>query len=165
MADNSKSGLDIARRERASGPLGDFDRLFDALTQGFYVAPFGRNSGASGLGSLAGMPTPKADVSETGKAFTMTVELPGIAEKDVEISVSDSVLTIRGRKEAARKEEKANYHLTEREYGSFERAIRLPPSVDLEKIAASFDKGVLTVEMPKAVEEQSRTKRIPIGNR
>jgi HSP20 family protein len=79
--------------------------------------------------------------------------------------VADGVLTIRGRKEAERKEENENYHLTERENGSFERSLRLPPNVDQSKIAASFDKGVLNIDMPKAAEAQSKTRQIPIGRK
>jgi HSP20 family protein len=165
MAETKKPGTDVARRERSVGLFGDFDRLFDTLSRGFFVTPFdgGGFQRFHEMGSPVGVP--KTDVAETDKGFRMTVELPGMDEKNVSISVADGVLTIRGRKEAERKEENENYHLTEREYGSFERSLRLPPTVDQSKIAASFDKGVLNIDMPKAAEAQSKTRQIPIGRK
>lgn len=163
MADTRKTGTGVAPRERAVGPFGDFDRLFDALTQGFFVAPFSRGAFGGNGSSAEYLTMPKADVSETDKAYRMTLELPGVDEKDVDIAVSDGILTIRGRKESERKEEKESYHLTERAFGSFERSMRLPSTVAQDKVSASFDKGVLTVEMPKSAETQTRTRRIPIG--
>jgi HSP20 family protein len=165
MADTSKTGTEIARRERAGSLFGEFDRLFDTLSRGFFVTPFEGGLLAGAGERMRGLSMPKTDVSENDTSFRMTVELPGMEEKNVEIAVSDGILTVRGKKEAERKEEKENYHLTEREYGSFERSMRLPPSVDQERIAASFDKGVLTIEMPKSVAAQKAAKKIPIGRK
>lgn len=165
MAETSKTGTGVARPERAGSLFGEFDRMFDSLSRGFFVTPFdgGLMTGARERGRGLGLP--KTDVSETDASFRMSVELPGLDEKNVEIAVSDGVLTVRGRKESERKEEKENYHLTEREFGSFERSMRLPPSVDPEKIAASFDRGVLTIEMPKSAAARKAARKIPVGTK
>ncbi len=92
---------------------------------------------------------PSMEVTETDSAIEVTTELPGIDEKDVEISVADGMLTIRGEKKFEKDEKKKNYRLVERSYGSFERAVAVPQGVDAAKIKAKMTKGVLKVEIPK----------------
>lgn len=105
--------------------------------------------------------SPQLDVSETDREFQIAAELPGMDEKDVEVSVSNSLLTLRGEKKNEREDKRKDYYRMERFYGMFERAIPIPEGVDLNKVEASFRKGVLTVTLPKSVEYQER-KRIPI---
>ena len=107
---------------------------------------------------------PRIDVRETDGEIVVEAELPGMDQKDVNVTLRDGVLTIKGEKKSERDEKQADYHLTERSYGSFERSFRLADDVDDEKIKAAFDKGVLKVSMPKRPESVKAEKKIPIGN-
>lgn len=92
---------------------------------------------------------PKSDVSETDKDYVIRTELPGMSEKEVEVSVVGHVITIKGEKRSERNEDKADYHLSECSYGSFQRTFKVPEGVDAEKIKAEFDSGVLTLTLAK----------------
>ena len=83
-------------------------------------------------------------------------------KKDIEVKVANGVMTIKGQKEESKEEKKEDYHLRERRFGSFERALRVPDTVDLDKIEASFRKGVLTVTLPKTAEAQKPVKKIEV---
>ncbi len=102
------------------------------------------------------------DLSETDKALEITVELPGIDEKDMELVLGDGVLTIKGEKRAEKEEKEKDYYLSERRYGAFTRSMRLPETVDPDKIEATFDKGVLKVVAPKRAEAKAKKKKIAI---
>ena len=136
----------------------DMDRFFDSM--------FGSRVGLPNLlgvgGGLAAM-SPSIDVREDGKEIVIEAELPGMEEKDVQLTFRDGVISIKGEKKSEREEKKDDYHLTERSYGSFERSFRLPETVEVDKAVASFDKGVLKVTLPKSAEAISREKKIPIG--
>jgi HSP20 family protein len=93
--------------------------------------------------------TPKMDASETDKEFELTFELPGLEEKDVEVNVSDNVLTVRGEKKAEKEQKDKDYRVVERSYGSFARSVELPAGVAPDKIIATITKGVLKVTVPK----------------
>jgi len=95
--------------------------------------------------------TPKMDVTETGQEVEVTAELPGLEEKDVEINVTDNVLTIRGEKKAETEQKDKNYHVVERSYGAFSRSLQLPDGINPEAIKAVISKGVLKVTIPKPV--------------
>jgi HSP20 family protein len=134
------------------------NRLFDDFTRGFampspMVAPM----------VAGGTPTPAFDVSEGEEAITFKAELPGMEERDVEVTLSGDRLSVSGEKRSDREESKDQYHLVERSYGSFTRSFRLPFTPVPDAVAASFDKGVLTVTVPKPPEAVSQTKRIEIG--
>lgn len=107
---------------------------------------------------------PPTDIVETPEALTLTAELPGLDRKDVDISVDDGVLTIRGEKADERTTEDKKYHVVERSYGSFQRTFTLPRTVDAEKINAEFGKGVLTVVMPKTVEAKAKGRKIEVAD-
>ncbi len=92
---------------------------------------------------------PAVDVAESPEKVTVKAEVPGLDPKEIDISLVGDLLTIKGEKKSEREEKKENYHLVERSYGSFSRALRLPAVVDADKIEASYDKGVLTVTCPK----------------
>jgi HSP20 family protein len=100
---------------------------------------------------------PALDVYETDETFVAKVELPGIEAKDVEVSVEDGTLTVSGKREFASEVNEEHYHRIERHYGSFSRVITLPQTADTEKVDASFDNGVLSIEIPK-VEKAKPTK-------
>jgi HSP20 family protein len=147
----------------------EMDRLFDRFSSGWnlpaFGAPFGRLFGtepALRYESSFSFTTPAVDVAENGTQFKITAELPGLTEADIEVKVSDDMLTLKGEKRQEREEKDENYHLSERSYGSFERSFRLPPSVERDKIQADFAKGVLTVTLPKSAAAQQQEKTIPI---
>ena len=105
----------------------------------------------------------KFDIGEDDKAIEISAEMPGMDEDDVDLTLSDGVLTIKGEKKAEHEEKDKNYHLTERRYGAFQRSFRLPDTVEEGKVKASFDKGVLKVLLPKTVAAKSKTKKIAIS--
>ena len=105
---------------------------------------------------------PQIDVSETAKEIRVTAELPGMEEKDLEVSLVEGALTIRGEKSEEHEEDKGDVHRSERQYGMFERTIRLPSEVDADKVKASFKKGVLKITLPKTKEAQSNRRVIPV---
>ncbi len=100
---------------------------------------------------------PTMDVRETDDHFEVAVDLPGLEPGDVSVTFEDGVLTISGKREVGTERSDETYHRIERSYGSFARSIRLPRTADGEKIEASFDKGVLTVTVPKAEVAKPRT--------
>ena len=104
---------------------------------------------------------PAVDVVEKDKEFEVTVELPGLDEKDVEVKVTNGNLTIKGEKKEEKEEREKDYYLSERRYGSFVRSFPVPEGVNADKIEASFTKGVLTIRLPKTAEAQAE-KKIPV---
>ena len=100
--------------------------------------------------------TPAFDVSETDGELIVKAEVPGMDKKDINITVSDGMLTIKGEKKAETEVNEEDYHLRECSYGSFHRSISLPPNVNPQKIEASFDDGVLEVTLPKAAEVKAK---------
>jgi len=123
------------------------------------LTPFDPNFVAQPIGFL-----PATDIIEKDDMLVLTAELPGLEKKDVEISVEEGVLSLRGEKFEERKEEEdKKYHLFERTYGSFQRSFTLPRTVDATKITAEFDKGVLKVFLPKTVEAKAKGRKIEIA--
>ena len=110
----------------------------------------------------AGKVAPRLDASEDDKAFHVTVELPGMTDKDVAVSVADRVLTIRGEKKEEKEKKDKDVYRRERAYGSFRREIELPGDIDGGKIEAAFKDGVWTIDLPKTKEAQDRVKQIPV---
>jgi HSP20 family protein len=142
---NLKSLVPIGRHrtkpaERSSNPFTflqrEIDRLFENFSRDFSV-----------LGSLELVPN--MDVVETDKDIELTVELPGLEPKDVEVNLADDVLTIRGEKKAEKEEKDKNYRLVERSYGSFTRSIELPAGVKPEGVKANVANGILKVTVSK----------------
>jgi HSP20 family protein len=150
---NLKSLIPVGRQRgvaRADNPFvslqNEIDRLFDDFTRGFPSLSLGN-------GGMAAM-VPTMDVAETDKEIEITAELPGLEEKDVQINVSDNVLTIRGEKKAEKEQKDKNYRMVERSYGAFERSLELPEGVNADAIKATIDKGVLKVTVPKPAPAQ-----------
>jgi len=117
-------------------------------------------SGRRGLQPLSATFAPAVDVKESADQVVVKAEVPGMDAKDINISITGKVLTIKGEKKSEREEKEENYHLVERSYGSFSRSLKLPAAVDLDKIEAKYDKGVLTVTCPK--KEEVKPKAIEI---
>ena len=105
---------------------------------------------------------PAVDLAEKDGEYEITAELPGLDEKDVELRLSNGVLSISGEKKAEHEEKDKNYHFSERRYGSFRRSFRVPEGVDESKIEAHFEKGVLTVKLPKSQQSADSGKKIEI---
>ena len=151
-------------------PLANLRNEVDALFEGFLTQwPFGLFDRPARIPSFDepfgfGMRIPAVDVVERGKEFRLKAELPGMDEKDIDVELSDRMLTISGEKKEERVEgeEDGNYYHSERRYGSFKRLFTLPEGVDPDKVEASFKKGVLTVTLPKTPEAQKRTKKIKV---
>ncbi len=106
--------------------------------------------------------TPRVDVSETDQGYDITMELPGMAGEDIEITVSDDSLTVKGEKRDEREEKKKNYHIKERSYGSFQRSFRIPSGVDHGKIDASCTSGILQVSLPKSEHAKTSKRSIKV---
>lgn len=142
----------------------EIDRLFDNVFAAplgwhmFELDPFRRFGTLPSMGDI----TPHTDVSETDAAIEITAELPGLEEEDVEVTLADGVLTVKGEKRTERDDKGADYHLSERRYGSFHRTFRLPETVDSDRIAARVDKGVLTVTLPKTPKPETQARRIKV---
>ena len=93
----------------------------------------------------------------------MTAELPGLDVKNIDLQLSDNVLTIKGEKHEEKEEKTKDRYVSERRYGSFRRSLQVPSSVDADKIEASFKGGILTVILPKSPEAQKKQKTIPVS--
>jgi HSP20 family protein len=146
----------IARpRDIFSAMRDDMDRLFERFEHGWPRWPtvFGRDVRLS---------VPELDVRESTNAITVEAELPGVDEKDVTVTLTNGVLTIKGEKKQEREEKGESYHLTERSFGSFERSLRLPDTIDDAKVEAKFDKGVLKVTAAKKPEAVKAERKIEI---
>jgi HSP20 family protein len=103
---------------------------------------------------------PKVDVSETKDAIVVKAEIPGVEQKDINVSLQDQVLTIMGEKRQQKEEKDEKYHRVERSWGTFMRAFRMPTAVSGDKVSATFKDGTLTVTLPKAPEAKGTT--IPV---
>lgn len=135
----------------------EMDRVFEQFDRGWGTLPsiFAGTPGRAGI-------VPHFDVRDDGKTLTIEAELPGVDEKDVTVSLADGVLTIKGDKKQEREEKQDNYYLSERSFGSFERALRMPDWVDETKVEAHFDKGVLKIAAPRKAEAVKSERQIEI---
>lgn len=135
------------------------DRVFEEFRRGsaFDVFP-------SIFGELRGIDIhlPRVDVAETEDEVQVSADLPGMDEKDVDVSVSDHSLSIRGEKSTEAEQKKRNYHIKERAYGSFQRVVMLPEGVDISGAKATFKKGVLTVAIPKTRETKASVRKVEV---
>jgi HSP20 family protein len=136
----------------------EIDRLFDS-----FMAPgWPRGAGLFREPAMLEGVIPSVDVRESPTELVLEAELPGITEKDLNVTFRDGILVIKGEKKIERDEKKDEYHLSERSYGTFERSFRLPEGIDADKISAKFDKGVLTVRAPKKPEAAKAQKKIEV---
>ena len=154
-----RHGEEAEGRRTLSQPFAELhremDRAFEDFFKGFGMTPFGERAGEGRL-------VPRVDVSETDEEVQVTVDLPGLEEKDIEVTLSNGVLSIKGEKKAEKEEKKKEYHRIERSYGMYQRSISLPSEVDEGKVDAKFAKGVLTVTLPKSEKAKARTKKIEV---
>jgi HSP20 family protein len=104
---------------------------------------------------------PSVDIVESEEAYELKAEIPGLKKEDIQVSLEDGLLTIRGEKKKETETEKKNYHTIERVFGKFERSFRLPENVRGDSIHAKYDNGVLSIDIPKA--EESKPKQIEVN--
>jgi HSP20 family protein len=148
-------GFDVFRNEMDSLHR-SLDRLFE-------------NAWGGGLGASLLSDTwttrdvvPRLDFAEDDKSFRVAIELPGMTDKDVAVSLTDRTLTISGEKKEEKEKKDKEVYRRERAYGSFRRVMELPGDVDADKINASFQNGVLTIDLPKTKEAQDKVRQIPV---
>jgi HSP20 family protein len=137
----------------------EFYRMFESFWRGMGPQPF-----ASSIWGFNGA-VPAIDQSENEAAYHVAVELPGIEEKDVEVSLVDNDLTIRGERELDKEEKEQSYYLRERAHGSFRRSLSFPVQIDENKVKAAFADGVLSITLLKTKEAQKKTKTIAITSK
>ena len=147
-----------ANLRRSTGFFSDFERSIDDI--------FGRFLEGSvmpiDVAGMEGTFSPRMDIKETKGVLTVTAELPGMDQKEIDVSVHDGVLTISGEKKVGKEEKGTDYHYIERSYGCFARSVSLPDTVDTEKIGAAYKDGVLTVTLPRTAKAMEQSKKIPI---
>ena len=145
--------LQIRKPLKEMTPFKEFDRMrreMDRLWDSFLE----RRPGSTKEDDFL----PALDLSETKNELVVKCEVPGMEPKDIDISLSDGMLTIKGEKKLENEEKKANYHLVERSYGAFTRSIQLPKEVHADGISASYKNGILTVTLPKSEEARKEIK-------
>jgi HSP20 family protein len=126
-----------------------------------FFAPWAEDGNWSSGRSASFMPD--IDIRETDKEYRVTIELPGVDEKDIDLSLSGNTLIVKGEKKEEHEDQDGDYYRAERSFGAFQRAIALPSSeVDVNAIKAKFKKGLLRVTLPKKPEAQSKTKKSPL---
>ena len=130
-------------------PLGriheEIDQLFDNFFRGSWLSPF-RQFDQTWMG---GMMMPKVDIAEDKKQYTITVEILGVEEKDIDLTIADGTFTIRGEKRHEEENHDRQYHRVERSHGAFQRVLSLPDDSNEDAIEAKFKNGILTLTVPK----------------
>lgn len=147
----------VRRRNGETNQMADFDRLRDEINSLFEFDSWPENTGLFDRSF-----SPSLDVEERDDEFTVTVDLPGVSEKDIDITVANNVLTIRGEKHGEKEaNEKSRYYRKETWSGTFQRTVSLPNTVDAEKVKAGMENGVLSVHLPKR--EEAKPRRITVN--
>lgn len=148
----------------------EIDKVFETFDRSFWRGPLSRSPFSRSVFDVEpffrheinrGL-SPAVDIVEREKEYEIEAEIPGMDERNLDITLANGTLTIRGEKSEDKEEKKKNYYLSERHYGSFQRAFRVPENVDPEKIEAKFAKGVLKVTLPKSAESLQKEKKISI---
>ncbi len=146
----------LRRREREEGGLmRPFDEM-RRMMEDFWMTPF------DAVGRWGEVFVPKVDVKEEEKDIIVSAELPGMDQKDIDVTVTNDSIRISGEKKHEKEEEEKGYYRHETFRGSFDRVIDLPAEVDENKAEAEFSKGVLTIRLPKSEEAQAKRKKIKI---
>jgi len=130
------------------------NRVFDDFFGRTTLLPVEENLTVSEFG-------PPVDIYEDDQKLTFKVELPGVDEKDVNVEITNNVLTVHGERRLEKDVKEENFRRMERHYGAFSRSFTLPPTVDPDKIEATYDHGMFTIQMPKRAE--ARPKQIKVN--
>lgn len=154
--------LDVARRAKTDNDhpfyslQKDMNNLFDNFFRGFNMAP--RGFAASGMGSFS----PSIDVKENENEFIIKAELPGVDEKDIEVTVTNDSITIKGEKKEEKEDKDKNYYYMERSYGSFSRVIPFEAEIESGKAEAKFKNGILDIKIPKNQSAKAKGTKVSI---
>jgi HSP20 family protein len=146
----------------------EIENLFDEFYSGNALSPFrrsrGPNAGPTASGLAMSATAPQWDVIDKEDEIKILADLPGMAEADIDVQVTDSTLTLSGEKKEETEEgdKDGDYYVCERSFGSFRRSLRLPEGIDQDKIDARFNNGVLTVHLPKKPEAQQPSRKIEV---
>ena len=141
----------------------EIDRLFDNFGRGWHFPMKRSLIGEPLLGKETSWGAlPAVDIVEHDKEYEITAELPGMDESNIDVSLSNGMLMLKGEKKEEKEEKRKDYYCSERRYGSFQRSFQLPEGVDADKIDAKFQKGVLTLILPKTADAQKKQKKISI---
>lgn len=169
-----KSKIEVKQEKTAGGPVQaegwpplvslrhEIDRLFDDFGAGAWRQPLSRRMQGLFPASGSWFMSPATELVDCDGEYRITAELPGMTADDIEIKLSDGTITIRGEKSEEKKEEKEDYLLSERRYGSFQRSLPLPSGIDADKVEASVANGVLTVTLPKSEEAKQKERKIEV---
>lgn len=133
----------------------EMNNLFDSFFRGFDLAP---RKFAADFGGF----TPSVDVKENDKEFIIKAELPGVEEKDIEVTVTNDSVMIKGEKKVEKEDKDRNYYYMERSYGSFSRVIPLDAEIEANKAEARFKNGVLDIKIPKSPSAKAKGTKVPI---
>lgn len=140
----------------------DIDRLFDHFFRGVGMPASVRPDAWPSFGD-SGLLKPKIDLSASEQEYQLTVEIPGVSEKDVTIDIKGNTMTVKGEKRQEKEEKDKNFYRIERSYGSFQRVLSLPEDVDQDAIKASFKNGILSITMPRKALPKGEVKQIEIS--
>ncbi|HEY3444057.1 MAG TPA: Hsp20/alpha crystallin family protein [Paludibaculum sp.] len=145
----------IIRRNQFPGfeafPTGSLSLFEDTLNRFFSEGPTARPW------------SPSVDIAEDENSLTLTADIPGVKLEEIDLKIEDGTLTFSGKREFEKKESKGAYHRIERSYGTFQRAFALPDTVDVEKVAAGYESGVLKVTLPKKEAARPKTIKVEIA--
>jgi HSP20 family protein len=136
---------------------GELDRLFDDFFRGY--------PGAELPAAFSGRFVPDFDLVETDAEIRIKADLPGVEEKDIEVTLDGGALTIRGERRAEKEEKRGGYEWSERRFGSFQRRLELPCEVQSDKVQAKFSKGVLEITLPKSETARRKSVTVPIQSK
>lgn len=160
LVSRNKTRRNLPARREEDHPFFSLQRqmndLFDSFFRDFDVAPLRE------FGDWYGDFSPSIDIKESSKEITVHAELPGMDEKDIEVLLAGNTLTLKGEKKEEKEEKSESSWHVERRYGSFSRVIPLSEEVDVEKVKATFKKGVLQIRLPKTKEAIVEGKKISI---
>lgn len=152
-----KRSVPVRREETwpAYSDRSELTNLFDEFFRGFPALP-------SLLETTPGAFSPRVDLTETENEIKISAELPGLAEKDIDLTLANDSLTIKGEKNEEKEDRTHGYYRAERHYGSFQRTIPFPCEIDSEKVDANFKNGVLMITLPKSAKVQNAVKKVEI---
>lgn len=154
----NRNTLPVTREYPLSRLHQEIDQLFTNFFRGSLASPFRQLDQPW----LDGMMLPRVDIAEGKKHYTITVEVPGVEEKDIDVTIEDRTLTIRGEKRHEQEDHDRQYHRVERSYGAFQRVLSLPNDSNEDAIEAKFKNGILTLTVPKTPDMKPAGRKISI---
>lgn len=156
LSKHQSSGGGLLTKQRADNPFRWLQREMNRVFENLWLEPYGE------LEEWPGTFIPAVDVTENEKEVHISAELPGMDEKDINVTVTDSMLAIQGEKKQKQEQKEEGFYCKESSYGTFRRVIELPAEVDEDKAEAKFKKGVLKITLPKTEESRAKTRKIEV---